>query len=119
MEPDFDLNRDFIIFNLLLGWEIIYFSKKGNKLTIRLREFREKPTRYIRVTFTQCAFAVILDFNKRQTDDLSLFNFKGCIFYRAEIEGDRIVNIHLLREKELGGALKIQPLGISFDFTSR
>lgn len=115
----FDLNKDFIILNLLQGWEIIHLSKKGKNVIIRLREFPEKPTRFLRATFSKCAVAVVLDFNNRQTDDFSLFNFKGCIFSQTTIEGDGIISIHILRGNELVGALKIRPLEISFGFTSK
>ena len=113
------MTKDFIILNLLFGWEIIHLSKKGNKLTIRLREFKDHPSRFIRITFTRCSVAAFLDFNSAQTDDFSLFEFKGCIFYKAEIDKENIVSIHLLRGNELVGAIKIQPLEISFDFTTK
>jgi len=113
------LNKDFIIFNLLFGWKIIYLSKKGNKLTIRLREFDDEPSRFIRITFTRCSFASFLDFSSTQTDDFSRFEFKGCMLYKAEIDKENIVNINLLRNNELAGALKILPHKISFEFTSK
>ena len=113
------MNKDFIILNLLFGWEIIHLSKKGNKLTIRLREFKDNPSRFIRITFRRCSFASFLDFNSAQTDDFSLFEFKECILYKAEIDKENIVNIHLLWNNELVGALKILPHEISFDFTSK
>ena len=119
MKPELDLNKDFIILNLLLGWEIIYISKRGKKVNIRLREFPERPTRFIRVTFSKCVFAEILNYKTLQTVDFTSFNFEGCLIYEAVNELKEIVSIHLLRDNEPVGALKILPHEISFDFTSR
>ena len=113
------MNKDITILNLLLGWEIIHLSKRGRKVTIRLREFPEKPTRFLRATFSKCVLAVMLDFNNGQIENFTLFNFKGCIFYQVNIENDRIISIQLLKEERLAGALKIQSSEISFEFTSK
>jgi hypothetical protein len=36
------MEKDIIIFNLLIGWEIIHFSKVRKKLSFRLRDFPDK-----------------------------------------------------------------------------
>ena len=117
MEPD--LNKDFIILNLLLGWEIIHLSKRGKTVNIRLREFPEKPTRFVRVTFSKCVIAEILDYKTLQTDDFTSFNFKGCLIYEPVNELKEIVSIHLMKDNEPVGALKIMAHEISFGFTSK
>ena len=114
-----NLNKDFLILNLLLGWEIIHLSKRGKKVTIRLREFPEKPTRFVRVSFSKCVIAEILDYKTLQTDDFTSFNFKGCLIYEPVNELKEIVSIHLMRDNEPVGALKIMPHEISFSFTSK
>ena len=113
------MNKDFIILNLLVGWEIIHLSKRGKKVNIRLREFPVKPTRFVRVTFSKCVFAEILNYETIQTDDFASFNFEGCQIYEAVNELKEIVNIHLLRDNEPVGALKIMAHEISFGFTSK
>lgn len=115
-----NLNKDFLILNLLLGWEIIHLSKRGKKVTIRLREFPEKPTRFVRVSFSKCVVAEILDYKKTlQTDDFASFDFEGCLIYEAVHELKEIVSIHLLRDNEPVAAIKIMAHEISFDFTSK
>lgn len=113
------MNKDFLILNLLLGWEIIHLSKRGKKVTIRLREFPEKPTRFVRVTFAKCVVAEILDYKTLQTDDFVSFDFERCLIYEAVHELKEIVSIHLLRGNKPVAAIKIMAHEISFDFTSK
>ena len=111
------MEKDIIILNLLIGWEIIHFSKIRKKLSFRLREFPDNHTRFFRLSFDKCTLAEILDFSKRQTEDLSSFNFEGCILGQSKIENDRIISIHLLKKSGLVGALKIESNKITYDFT--
>ena len=116
---EFDLNKDFMILNLLFGWEIIHLSKRGKKVTIRLKEFPDKPTRFVRVTFSKCVVSEIIDYKTLQTDDFASFDFEGCLIYKAVHELKEIVSIHLMRGNEPVGALKIMAHEISFGFTSK
>ena len=113
------MEKDIIILNLLIGWEIIHFSKTRKKLSFRLREFPDKHSRFFRISFDKCTLAEILDFSQGQTDDLSSFNFEGCIFAQAKMENDRIINIQLLKKSELVGALKIVSNEITYNFTAK
>jgi len=88
-------------------------------VTIRLREFPEMPTRFIRVTFSKCVIAEILGYKTLQTDDFASFDFEGCLIYEAVHELKEIVSIHLLRDNEPVAAIKIMAHEVSFDFTSK
>ena len=105
--------------NLLIGWEIIHLSKAGKKISIRLKEFPDKYSRFLRITFDKCSIAVMLDFNQGQIEDLTSFDFKGCVFTKINIENDGIISIHLLKQSELVGALKLAPNEIIYDFTAK
>ena len=113
------MEKDITILNLLIGWEIIHFSKTGKKLSFRLREFPGKHSRFFRISFNKCTLAEILNFSQGQTEDLSSFNFKGCIFAQAKMENDQIISIHLLKNSELVGALKIVSNEITYNFTAK
>jgi hypothetical protein len=114
------MEKDIIILNLLIGWEIIHLSKNGNKLSIRLREFSGKHSRFFRINFSKCSLVVILDFaHGVQTEDLSSFNFKGCIFSQINMENDRMISIHLLKQSEFVVALKIMSNEIEYDFSTK
>jgi hypothetical protein len=108
-----------MVLNLLFGWEIIHLSKRGKKVTIRLKEFPDKPTRFVRVTFSKCVVAEIIDYKTLQTDDFASFDFEGCLLYKAVHELKEIVSIHLLRDNDPVASIKIMADEISFDFTSR
>jgi len=116
---ELDLNKDFLILNLLLGWEIIHLSKRGKKVTMRLKEFPDSPTRFVRVTFSKCVVAEIIDYKTLQTDDFASFKFEGCLISKAVHELKEIASIHLLRDNEPVAAIKIMSNEISFDFTSK
>lgn len=113
------MNKDLIILNLLIGWEIIHLSKTGKKVSMRLREFPGKDSRFIRVTFSKCDLAVFLDLNKGQIEDFKQFNFKNSLFYNVNAESDGIISIHLLKDDEFAGILKIIPGGMAFEFTAK
>lgn len=115
-----DHQKDLIIFNLLLGWEVIHLSKRGKKVTIRLREFPEKPNRFLRITFSKCKLAVIIDFNKgKQIEDFSAFDSNTCALSEVKMEPDGIFSLFLLGKDGKLGILKILSGDISFDFTSK
>ena len=104
---EYKLKNDIIILNLLIGWEIIHIAKTGKKLSVRLREFPGKHSRFFRITFNKCSVATILDFVSFKTEDIACFDFSGCIFSRIEKEGDEMISIHLLKHSEFVGSLKI------------
>ncbi len=114
-----DLKKDIIILNLLIGWEVIHLTKRGRKVTIRLREFPGKPNRFLRVTFSKCDVAVIIDFNNGQIENFSYFNFKACTIGEVNLQSDGIISIFLYNNNIHGGILKILSDEVSHDFTSR
>jgi len=113
------MEKDIIVLNLLVGWEIIHLSKSGKKVSVRLREFPDNHSRFFRITFSKCSLAVILDFAHMQTEDFSNFNFKGCIFSQINMENDQMIGIHLIKQSKLVGALKIISDEINYDFTTK
>ncbi len=116
---EINLNKDLTILNLLLGWEIIHLSKKGKKVTMRLREFLGKGSRFIRVIFSKCDLAVFLELNNGQIENFTKFNFQKTIFCNINEENDGIIGIYLLKETDLIGILKIISTEITFEFTKR
>ena len=115
-----DLQKDLIILNLLIGWEVIHLSKRGKKVTIRLREFPEEPNRFLRITFSKCEIAVIIDLNKNaQIENFSAYDSKTCALSKVTMEPDGIIILFLFSRKEKLGILKVLPDNISFDFTSK
>lgn len=117
MEDKFE--KDVIILKLLNGWEIIHLSKSGKKVSIRLREFPDEYSRFFRITFVRCSTAVLLNFNKGKIEDITSFDFKGCVFSNINIENYGLISIHLLKQSELIGALKISPGELKYDFTTK
>jgi hypothetical protein len=113
------LKNDIIILNLLIGWEIIHIAKTGKKLSVRLREFPGKHSRFFRLTFNKCSVATIVDFVSAKTEDIACFNFIGCMFSRIEMEGDGMISIQLLKHSEFVGSLKIVSQEIGYDFTTK
>ena len=115
-----DCQKDLIIFNLLLGWEVIHLSKRGKKVTIRLREFPEKPNRFLRITFSKCELAAIIDFNEgKQIEDFSAFDSNTCSLSEVKMEPDGIFSLFLFNRDGRLGILKVLPGDISFNFTSK
>ena len=113
------MNKDLIILKLLLAWEIIHLSKKGENLTLRLREYKEKDSRFIRVKFLKCQLISFLDLNYGQIDDLDFEKFRSSMFYGINEEADGILSIQIIKGKELLGFLKILPNEIGFEFTTK
>jgi hypothetical protein len=95
------MEKDITILNLLIGWEIIHFSKTGRNLSFRLREFPDKHSRFFRISFNKCTLAEILNFSQGQTEDLSSFNFKGCVFAQVKIENGAfpVISLQYLKFK--------------------
>ncbi len=114
-----DFKKDIIILNLLIGWEVIHLAKRGRKVTIRLKEFLTNPNRFLRLTFLRCSIAVIIDFNARQIEDFTHFNFKACTIGNVKLGSDDIISIFLYRNDEQGGILKLSCVEVSHEFTSR
>ena len=113
------MNKDITILNLLLGWEIIHLSKKGEKVAIRLREFLGKSSRFIRVTFSKCDLAVFMGLNTGQIEDFTKFNFQKTVFCNINEENEGIISIHLLKGTDIIGILKIISEEITFEFTTK
>ena len=109
-----DFKKDFII-----GWEVIHLSKRGRKVTIRLKEFPTNPNRFLRVTFLRCSIAVIIDFNAGQIEDFTHFNSRACTIGNVKLGSDDLISIFLYHNDEQGGILKISCVEISHEFTSR
>ena len=95
------------------------YCKIGKKLSVRLREFSGKHSKFFRITFNKCSVATILDFVSAKTEDIASFNFIGCMFSRIQMEGDGLISIHLLKHSEFVGSLKIVSQEIGYDFTTK
>jgi hypothetical protein len=113
------LKKDIIVLNLLIGWEIIHFSKKAKKLSLRLREFPEIDSRFLRVTFSKCFVLEFYNFSNTKETDILKFDFSGLTFASVTLEQDEIINIHLLKKSEFVGSLKIVPSEVDFQFTTK
>ena len=113
------MDKDLIILNLLIGWQIIHLSKTGKKLSIRLREFADGESRFLRITFLKCFVAEFLNFSDKNGHDISTFNFTDCIFARVTKEYDEMINIHLVKGSELAGSLKIVTSEVEYKFTTK
>ncbi|MBN2015495.1 hypothetical protein JW766_01550 [Candidatus Dojkabacteria bacterium] len=113
------MNKDIIILKLLLGWEIIHISKNGKKVSIRLREFPGKGSRFIRATFSMCDIAVFIELENGQLEDFSKIRIRDAILYKVHKEIDGIISIHILKGNNIFGILKIHAMEIKFDFTTK
>ena len=113
------MEKDLIILNLLIGWEIIHLTKSGKKLSISLREIPGNESRFLRITFEKCFVVEFLNFSNAKEQNISTFNFTGCIFARVNIEHGEMINIHLLKDAEFIGSFKIVPSEIGYKFTAK
>ena len=65
-------------------------------LPIRLREFPEKPNRFLRITLSKCELAAIIDLEKGwQIGDFSAFDLNACALSEVKMEPDGIFSIFL------------------------
>lgn len=118
MEKDF--KKDLIILNLLIGWEIIHLSKRGKSVAIRLREFPEEPNRFIKINFSKCELAIIIDINEdKQFEDFSIFNWRACTLSKVKMEPDGILSIFLVGEDGKLGIMKFLAGDILFEFKTK
>lgn len=113
------MNKNIIILNLLIGWEIIHLSKKSKKLSIRLREFPGGDNRFIRITFSQCSLVAYFDVDTKQTENFKQFNFKNSFVKSITAEDDGIISFRIIKDKNNIGIFKIVSDEIEFEFTSK
>ena len=113
------MEKDLVILNLLIGWQIIHLSKTGKKLSIRLREFPEGESRFLRITFSKCFLTEFLNFSSEKGKDIKSYDFTGCILSRVTKGYDEMISIHLVKNLALAGSLKIVPSEVAYKFTSK